>query len=355
MTQPKVALFYDWLNQWGGAEKVLLNLIKIYPNAPVYTLVYDPKKTKWLPKNTKIVTSFINQLPFSKKNPFFYTPLYSIALEQFNFSEFDIVISTTSVLGHCFLTPPSTKYICYFHNVNRHVYQTKYLWPISFSISQFKKTDQVYSNRPDFLFCNSKTVQKRIGDIYHRQSKIINPGIDISFFIPAQKQTDKKYFLLVSRLVPHKKIDLAIKACHQLNKKLLIVGTGRDQNKLSNLINSLNDKSIKLLGSVDNQKLLSLYQNCQALICPQLEDFGLTPIEAQACGKPVIAYNRGGLTETVTQKTGIFFEKQTVKSLVSALNTFDSKKISPQDCISNAAKFSDKNFMLNFKKIINNL
>lgn len=353
MTQPKIVLFYDWLNQWGGAEKVLLDLIKIYPNAPVYTLVHDPSKTNWLPKNTKIITSFIDKFPFSKKNPIFYTPLYSIALEQFNFSNFDIVISTSSTIGHCLLTPPKTLFICYLHNVNRHVYQTKYSWPLSDLISKYQKTDQIYAKRPDYLLCNSKTVQKRIDSIYNRKAKVIYPGINTSFFIPSNKKTVEKYFLIVSRLVPHKKIDIAIKACHQLNKKLYIVGSGRYKHKLINLINFLKDPNIKLLSKIDNQKLLNLYQNCQALICPQLEDFGLTPIEAQACGKPIIAYNRGGLTETIIKnKTGIFFKHQTVKSLILALKKFNPINFSQDICQKNAQNFSDTSFMLNFKKEI---
>lgn len=351
MTKPKVAIFYDWLNQWGGAEKVLLDLIKLYPEAPIYTLIHDPKKTDWLPKNTKIIASFINKFPFSKSNPFFYTPFYSIALEQFDFSDFDIVISTTSTVGHCLLTSPKTLFICYFHNVNRHIYQKKYFWPISSLIFNYKKNDQIYSQRPDFLFCNSQTVQNRIKNIYHRLAQIIYPGIDTSFFIPSKINLDEKYFLIVSRLVSHKKIDLAIRACHKLNQKLYIVGTGRDQHKLANLIDSFNDSNIKLLGKVDDNKLLNLYQNCQALICPQLEDFGLSPIEAQACGKPVIAYNRGGLTETViNNKTGILFNHQTVKGLIFALKKFNSDNFSKNVCQKHAQKFSNINFMLNFKK-----
>ncbi len=346
----KIALFYDWLNQWGGAEKVLLDLIKIYPDAPIYTLVYDPKKTNWLPKNIKIITSFINKFPFSKKNPIFYTPFYSIALEQFNFSDFDIVISTSSTIGHCLLTSPKTLFIYYLHNVNRHIYQKKYFWPFSKIISKYQKIDKIYFQRPDYLFCNSKTVQKRIKNIYQRDAKIIYPGIDTSFFIPSTKEIKEKYFLIVSRLVPHKKIDIAIKACHKLNKKLYIVGTGRYKNNLKNLINSLNDSNIKLLGQVNNHQLLSLYQNCQALICPQLEDFGLVPIEAQSCGKPVIAYQKGGLTETIINETGIFFKHQTVKDLILVLKKFNPTNFSKTICKKNAERFSSQNFMLNFKK-----
>ncbi|HPT65951.1 MAG TPA: glycosyltransferase [Candidatus Woesebacteria bacterium] len=354
MIKPKVALFYDWLNQWGGAEKVLLDLIKLYPKAPVYTLIYDPKKTKWLPKNTVVVPSFLNKLSPSKKNNILHTPLYSSAVRSFDFSKFDIVISTSSTIGHHLLIPKKTLFICYLHNVNRHIYQQKYHWPLSYLISKYKEKDKLYSQNPDCFFCNSKTVQKRIFDIYKRKAKIIYPGIDTSFFIASKKKVKEKYFLIVSRLVSHKKIDIAIKACHQLNKKLYIVGTGRNKNKLNNLINYLKDKKIKLLGQIDNDKLLNLYQNCQALICPQLEDFGLTPIEAQSCGKPVIAYNKGGLTETViNEKTGIFFNNQTVNDLVDAIQIFDSKKFSQNLCRQNAKKFSNRSFMLNFEREVN--
>lgn len=348
---PKIALFYDWLNQWGGAEKVLLDLIKIYPDAPVYTLIHDPEKTKWLPAKTKVITSFIQKLPFAKYNPFFYTPLYSIALEQFDFSSFDIVISTTSTIGHCLLTQPNSIFICYLHNVNRHIYQKKYFWPISQLISNYKKSDYIFAARPDYLFCNSKTVQKRIENIYKREVKTIYPGIDTSFFVPSIAKPEEQYFLTVSRLVSHKKIELAIKACHQLKQKLYIVGTGRDKSKLTKLIKSIKDPNIKLLGKVDDNQLLNLYQNCKALICPQLEDFGLTPLEAQSCGKPVIAYKKGGLTETViNHKTGIFFKYQTVKSLVLAIKKFDKTKFSKESCRLRAIDFSNTNFMLNFKK-----
>jgi glycosyltransferase involved in cell wall biosynthesis len=354
MTKPKVALFYDWLNQWGGAEKVLLDLIKLYPKAPIYTLIYNPSKTNWLPKNTKVIPSFINKLPFSKKNSIFQTPFYLLALKQFNFSKYDIVISTTQISGHSLKVLKPTLFVCYMHNINRYIYQTpnqfKILKPF---LNLYKKIDIKFGQKPNFLFCNSKTVQKRIKNNYYRKAKVIYPGIDTSFFVPSSKKTTEKYFLIVSRLVSHKKIDIAIKACHQLKRKLYIIGSGRYKNKLEKLISSLENQDIKLLGKINNKKLLKLYQNCQALICPQLEDFGLTPIEAQACGKPVIAYNSGGLTETIINlKTGIFFNNQTTKSLVSALKEFNPKNFSKDICIKNAKNFSSQSFMLNFKKEI---
>lgn len=357
MKQAKIALFYDWVNQWGGAEKVLLDLIKIYPDAPIFTLVYDQNKTSWLPKEIKIVPSIINKLPLAKNNPIIYTPFYSIALELFDFSSFDIVISTTSTVGHCLMTPPHVLFICYYHNINRYVYQT----PTKFKILKpflniYQRVDSIYSTRPDYIICNSQTVKNRIKKQFCRDANIIHPGIDTTYFKPSKNPSKDKYFLLVSRLVSHKKIDIAIKACHQLNLILKIVGEGREKDKLLKLIKSLNTNKIELLGKVSNKKLICLYQNCQALISPQEEDFGLTPIEAQACGKPVIAYKKGGLTETVVaNKTGIFFEKQTTKSLVKALIKFKKLKFSPEDCITNSCRFSSSSFMLNFKQTIDEL
>ena len=350
----KVALFYDWLNQWGGAERVLLDILKIFPDAPIYTLVHNPTKTKWLPPQTKIITSFINHLPHAHQNPIYYTPLYPLALEQFDFSSFDIVISTTTTIGHCLLTPPKTLYLCYFHTINRHIYQQKHslLQPL---INIYKKHDQIYRHRPDYLLAGSQNAQNRLKKYYHRPSTLIYPGTNLDHFKPNQNPP-QKYFLLVSRLVPHKKIDLAIQACHQLNLPLVVVGTGRQQSFLRKLKKQLHLNNLTLLGQVSSQKLLSLYQNCQALICPQHEDFGLTPIEAMACGKPVIALKKGGFLETVKQgTTGILFPQQNLNSLKQALQQFNPQDFNPQDCRRQAQKFSRKVFMLNFKKTVNRL
>ncbi|MCW1949331.1 MAG: glycosyltransferase [Candidatus Shapirobacteria bacterium] len=353
----KVAIFYDWLNQWGGAEKVLLDILKIFPESPIFTLVYDPKKTNWLPKETQIIPSSINKLPLSKKNSIFYTPFYGLALEQFDFSQYDIVISTTQVSGHYLLTQPKTLFVCYMHNTNRYLYQTppqfKFLSPL---LNHYKKTDFAYGQRPDYLLCNSQTVSQRIKSAYNRSATVIYPGVDTDFFTPGNKNQQESYFLIVSRLVLHKHIDLAIKVCNRLNKKLIIVGEGRDKNKLIKIRNQNPKSNVIFFGHVSDKKLLFLYQNCQALICPQIEDYGLSPLEAQACGKPVIAYNQGGITETViNDKTGIFFKEQSEESLSQAIDSFKAQNFSPQDCIDNAKRFSRQNFMLHFKQTIDKL
>jgi len=330
-------LFYDWLNQWGGAERVLLDLHRLYPDAPIYTLFHNPAKTPWL-KDAKIITS---------KYQLKFPPFYPFFAEQLDLSGYDVVISTTSYFGHCLLTSPHTKVICYCHTPNRYLWQKDYL-------KFYRPIDIIFSKRPDLFIASSQNSQQRIKKFYNRDSTVIYPGIDTNKFVP--KITDYRlpvtdYFLVVSRLVPHKKIDLAIRACLQLNKHLYIVGTGRQKKYLQSI--AQNSPLIQFLGQVSEEKLIDLYQNCQALIFPQEEDFGLSALEAQSCGKPVIAFKKGGSLETIiNKKTGLFFEKQCDKSLIKTLKIFDSKKFDPHDCRQNALKFSLESFMLNFSNYI---
>lgn len=345
MKKPRIALFYDFLNHpHGGAEKVLLNLISLYPDAPVYTLVHDPEKTPWLPKSTKIITSLINRFPFSKNNPVLYTPFYDLALEQFDFSAFDIVISTTSTIGHCLLTPASSLFVCYFHNINRHLYRYPFL-------KFYQNIDYIYSRRPDYLFCNSATVQQRIKTTYGLPATIINPGIDTNFFHPptdnSKLSTDN--YLIVSRLVPHKRIDIAIAAFKKNKLPLDIVGNGYQLDEIKNLI--ADSPNIRLYPHVNDRQLLKFYQNCRALICPQEEDFGIAALEAMACGRPVVAYGRGGIAENITPGfNGLLFDHQTPESLQIAIDQFKKINFQPQKIRRSVLKFSQSSFMLNFKQ-----
>lgn len=354
----RVALFYDWLNQWGGAEQVLLDILRLYPQSHLYSLIHHPKKTQWLPSKTPINTTFINKLPFNQHNPICYTPLYPLALEQFNFSAYDIVISLTTTIGHCLLTPPSTLYVCYFLNVNRYLYRTpsslRLLKPI---LNTYKPIDKIFAKRPDYLLCDSKTVQERIKSAYGRSSQIVYPGVDTTYFTPNPKnQKPSGYFLLVSRLVPHKNIDLAIRAFADLPSKLVVVGEGRQASFLHRLASQNNLTNIEFLGSVSRHRLRRLYRHCKALICPQIEDFGLTPLESMACGRPVIAFGKGGITETVIEgETGTFFHQLSPTALVRAVKNFDVNAYSSAKCITQAQKFSRQNFMLHFKQTITRL
>jgi glycosyltransferase involved in cell wall biosynthesis len=209
----------------------------------------------------------------------------------------------------------------------------------------FKFIDRLLVSPKKTFLCNSKNVEKRINQHLHIKADVVYPGINTQKFVPISQPT-LDYFLIVSRFVKYKNIDLAILACQKLKKKLIIVGSGRQEKYLRQIANP---QYVKFTGKIGEPKLIKLYQNCQALIHPQIEDFGLTPLEAQACGRPVIAQKAGGALETVTSQTGIFFKK----NLIKAISSFDYKKFIPQDCRQNALKFSQEGFMLNFKKRIN--
>jgi len=341
----KVAIYYDWLNQWGGAERVLLDLLEIYPQADIYTLYYDPAKTNWLPKNRKIIS-------LNLKNQLLYTPFYAYKLEQIDFSAYDLIISTTSTIGHCLLTPPQSLFVCYFHNINRYLYQhpPTLLKPL---LRQYQKIDQIYSKRPDYLFCNSQNVATRIKTNYHRDAQIVCPGIDTQKFIP-NNQPPKNYFLIVSRLVAHKKIDMVINTFKDSPYQLKIVGTGREESYLKCLAQSY--KNIEFYDHIDDHQLINLYQNCLGLIYPQEEDFGLTALEVQSCGRGVIAFDCGGAKETIINyKTGIFFESQTVESLLAAIEKYLKQPPLSANCHQQATRFDRHHFMLNFKQLIDSL
>jgi glycosyltransferase involved in cell wall biosynthesis len=297
---PKVAIYYDWINQWGGAEQVLLDILSIFPNADILTLFYRPQN--WLPKKTKIIT-----LPFS-------------------FKKYDLIISTSSYFGY--LIPAN---IYYFHNVNRYLYNTP-----------FKYLDRLLLAKNKTYLCNSKNVQKRIKQHFNLNAQVVYPGIDTKFFIPT-KNPSLDYYLVVARFVPYKKIDTAILACQNLKQKLIIVGTGRQEKYLKTIAKP---KYVEFTGKVSKDKLKKLYQNCKALIFPQIEDFGLTALEVQSCGRPVIAKKAGGALETVNSKTGIFFENK----LEKVIKKFQTNKFTAKNCRQNSINFSKKNFVLNFKK-----
>lgn len=341
----KIAIYYDWLNQWGGAERVLLDLLEIYPEADLYTLDYQPDKCPWLPKNHRVFS-------LNLKNKLFYSPFYAFKLEQIDFSAYDILISTTATVGHCFLTLPKTLFICYFHNINRYLYQNPpiLLKPL---LKKYQNIDKVYGQRPDYLFCNSQNVATRIERNYQRKATIIYPGIDLNKFTP-NNQSAQPYFLIVSRLVPHKKIDLAVEAFADSQYQLKIVGRGRESAYLKCLAKGLNN--IEFIEEVTEPELIKLYQNCTALIYPQEEDLGLSALEAQACGRGVIAYNRGGALETIINgKTGILFDRQDKPSLLLAIEKYLKSPPKSDETRLQAQKFNRQNFMLNFKKQVDSL
>ncbi|MFH1971361.1 MAG: glycosyltransferase, partial [Patescibacteria group bacterium] len=322
----KIALVYDRINKWGGAEQILLTLHEVFPNATLYTSVLDFKNASWAKVFKNIKTSFLQKISWARSRHEYLGTFMPMVFESFDFSGFDLVISVTSEAAKGILVKPPTKHISII------LTPTRYLWSgyniyfrnpilrfVSYPfVNYLKKWDIIASKRPDKLVAISKEVQKRISKFYKRESEVIFPPVDLSMLALLKKQNinKKDYYLLVSRLVPYKKVDIAIKAFNRLEKKLIVVGGGTLERKLK----KISKKNIEFLGIVNLETLAKLYQEAKALIMPQEEDFGIVSIESQFFNTPVIAYSKGGSLDTViNKKTGIFFQKQTVDSLMSAV------------------------------------
>ena len=345
----KTALVYDRINKFGGAERVLLALHEIFPDAPLYTSVYDSIAAPWA-KVFDVRTSFIQKLPIPKTAHEYYPFLMGSAFETFNFDEYDVVISVTHEFAKAIITKPQTKHICYC------LTPTSYLWSgydQYFSNKPFLKFiskpminylrwyDKIICHRPDRYIAISKTVQNRIKKYYGLESDVIYPPVDLARG-PLAKQEDL-FFLIVSRLVPNKRIDIAVKAFNKLGLPLKIIGSGRELNRLKNL----SKNNIEFLGHLTDEQVKGYYERCRAVIIPGEDDFNIVAVEAQSYGKPVIAYRAGGVTETVIEnKTGYFFNEQTVESLTETVQKFKSLKST--DCVANAQKYSKERFKQEF-------
>ena len=351
----KIALVYDRVNKIGGAERVLEALHEVFPEAPLYTAVYNPETAPWA-KDFKVIPSFMQKIPFAKTHHELFPWLTPLAFESFDFSDFDLVVSITSAEAKNILTKPKTFHLCYCLTPTRYLWSGlgEYKVPLILKplTSYLRFIDQVTSQRPDRYLAISKTVALRIKKYYRRNAAVIYPGIDTQKWrIIKRSRKNKPFFLVVSRLVAYKKTDLVIKAFNQLKKQVVIVGVGSEFSKLQKMANS---KYVKFTGQLTDEELLIYYNNCIAVIFPQEEDFGLIPLEAQACGKPVIAYRGGGARETVIEgKTGEFFYPQTKEALVEKIKGFDILKYKARDCRYQAERFDREFFKKEFKKFVN--
>jgi glycosyltransferase involved in cell wall biosynthesis len=350
----KTAIVYDRVNKIGGAERVLESLGEIFPKAVLFTSVYDKRKTPWA-KKFKIKTSFLQNF-FLLRSKHEYIPyLMPKAFESFDFKNYDFVISVTSEFAKTVKVPKKTPHICIC------LTPTRYLWSgydeyfknpiLKFvtlpTVSYLRKRDILASKNPTAFIAISENVKKRIKKYYKRESVVIYPPSDRLFKEKHKnvKIPEKDYFLVVSRLVDYKRIDLAVKACTELSLNLVVIGVGKEWEVLT----ALAGNTIHFKGKVSDEELISYYKNCNALIFPGDEDFGITMVEAQMAGKPVIAFKGGGALEIIKNgKTGIFFDKKNVQSLVDVLKKFKKTRYNSQDSIENAKRFSEKNFKKDF-------
>jgi len=350
--EPKVALVFDWLTTAGGAEQVNRELLEIFPNAKIFTSLYNPQKVKGF-ENAEIETSFIQKIPFAKKKHQIFLPLMPYAYESFDLSEYDIVISSSHSCAKGVITKPETTHICYCHTPMRYAWDNWHEYINQYKINWFVKKlskkmmhkiriwDKLSADRVDHFIANSSTTKKRITKYYRKDSKVIFPMLDTSKYKIAKKT--KGYFLAVGRLIPYKRFDLIIEAFNELGIELKIAGTGIMNDELRAIAN----ENIEFLGYVSDEDLLKAYSECEALIFPQLEDFGITPLEAMASGRPVIAYGKGGALDTIIDgTTGMYFKKQTKESLINKIKEFQKikNKFNTIEIQKHAQKFDKKVF-----------
>lgn len=345
----KVALVYDRVNKWGGAERVLLALHELFPDAPLFTSVYDKKKASWA-HIFDVKTSFLQNFPISFRHEY-YPFLMPIAFENLSFDEYDLVISITSEAAKGIITKPGTVHICYCLTPTRYLWSgyDEYFKNSAFRflskpvISYLRKWDIIAAQRPDAYIAISKEVQGRIKKYYGRESEVIYPPAEIpntKYQIP-----NTGFFLVVSRLVSYKRIDIAINACNALKLPLKIIGVGSEEKNLRQMAGP----TVEFLGSLTDSELVGYYKSCRALIFPGFEDFGLTMAEVGSFGKPVIAFRDGGALEIIREgKTGLFFNSQTVEDCMQAMQAFSKMSFLQSVIRQNAKAFSLSRFKKEF-------
>ncbi|MGB9715313.1 MAG: glycosyltransferase family 4 protein [Thermodesulfovibrionales bacterium] len=363
----KVAIIHDWLVTWGGSEQVLGQIVQLYPDSDIYTLIdFFPEDKRDFILNKKVTTSFIQKLPFARKRYRGYLPLMPLAVEQFDLSEYDLIISNSHAVAKGVLTNSDQIHISYCYTPMRYAWdlQNQYLKGsnlnkgirglISKTILHYMRIwDLSTVNRVNHFITLSHYIARRIKKIYGRDSTVIYPPVDIEKYNIGGNKED--FYLTASRMVPYKRIDLIVEAFSEMpEKRLIVIGDGPDFGKIKNK----SKKNIELLGFQRDEILKEYLQKAKAFVFAAEEDFGILPVEAQACGTPVIAFGRGGVLETVVEeKTGVFFKEQTVRSLIEAINIFEKKKdmFKPDEIRKNALRFSVDRFRREFKEFIYNI
>ncbi|HBY1667286.1 TPA: glycosyltransferase family 4 protein [Klebsiella pneumoniae] len=365
-----VGIVTDWLVTYAGAERVVKEFIDLYPTAELYSVIdfLNDEARKQL-NNKQAKTTFIQNLPFSRTNYQKYLPLMPLAIEQLDVTSHDVVLSSSHAVAKGVLTGPDQLHLSYVHSPIRYAWdlQHQYLRE-SFLNKGIKGTlakillhkmriwDYRTANGVDHFIANSKFIARRIKKVYGRDADVIYPPVDVKRF--TLNENKENYYFTASRLVPYKRIDLIVEAfSHMPDKKLLVIGDGSEMNK----IKSKASKNIEILGYQPNSVMQEHMKNAKAFVFAAEEDFGITPVEAQACGTPVIAYGKGGALETVrplgqNSATGLFFGKQDVTSIVEAVNKFEISisELQPADCRSNALKFSAQRFKDEMGRYIEN-
>lgn len=354
----RVALVHDYLNQMGGAEKVLLTLTELFPSAPIYTSIYAPNRVDRRFRSMDIRTSFMQRLPLVKRKHQPFLPLFPQAFERMDLRGYDLVISDSSAFAKGVVTRPDALHVCYCHTPMRWAWnyedyvERERLGRLARTalppfISRLRQWDYATAARVDHFLANSPTVAARIAKYYRREATYLPPPVETSRFHVSAEHDD--YFLVVSRLVPYKRLDLAVEACSRLHLPLRVIGGGRDEARLRRIAG----KTVRFLGRLSDEEVHAQLARCRAFIFPGEEDFGITPVEAMAAGRPVVAYGAGGALATVVDGvTGLYFFQQTPEALMEALAHLDTMTFDAHVVRRHAEEFDSDRFKRRFTQFV---
>lgn len=357
----KIAIAHDYLNQMGGAERVVEVFHKMYPNAPIYTTILDESKLLTGLKKADIKTTWMQKIPGVLKYFKLFFWLFPFAVRSINLKDYDLIISSSSAYAKGIKKGKHTTHICYCHTPMRFAWDyDNYMKDIKIPdllkfitkllIMPLRFWDKKTARNVDYYIANSSIVEERINKIYDVTARKIYPPVNISRFKEISTTHDN-YFIVVSRLVSYKRIDLAVKVCTKMKKRLLVIGDGPDRKRLE----SIAGPTIEFLGRISDEEVEKYMKNCKAFIFPGLEDFGITPLEVNACGRPVVAFKAGGALDTIKEGiNGAFFSHQTVNSLEEVIDNFDSYKWDSELIKRHAEKFSEERFIIEIREFINN-
>ena len=364
MEKVKVAIVHDFLVTRGGAERVLFEICKMYPEAPIFTLLYDKEKMGKFFAQKDVRASYLQKFPkFLRKNYRWLLPFFPVIPETFDLREYDLVISSSGAWSKGIVTKLDTVHIAYLHSPMRWVwdYNERYVkegkkmhlgFFLRFAFNYLRVWDRLAADRPDYLLANSVYTQKRIEKYYRRESSVIYPPVsNVSIGDNGKKISDKNYFLVVSRLSAYKKVDVVVEAFNKLGLPLVVIGTGKQEKYLRKIAK----KNVKILGWKNDEVVVSYYQNAEAFIFPAEDDFGITPVEAMLAGVPVIAYRMGGIIETVKEGiTGEFFGSQTPEVIADGVRRFmlNKDKYNKEIIKKRGEEFSTKRFREEFRRFI---
>jgi glycosyltransferase involved in cell wall biosynthesis len=354
----KVAIVHDYLNQYGGAERVVEAFHEIFPDAPIFTSIHLPGKLPAVFSTFDVRPSFMQRLPFLERHFKKYLPLYPYAIERLDLRGYDLVLSSSSAFAKGVRVAKNACHICYCYTPMRFAWDPEdylereeihpiYRLVLPMLLSRLRRWDLNTIDRVDYYIAISRHIQERIRRIYRREAEVIYPPVDLSKFSISEKTDD--YFLIVSRLNAYKRIDLAIEAFNRLSLPLLVIGAGPHEEALKRGAG----ENVTFLGKVPDKELAEHLGRCRALICPGAEDFGLAPVEAMASGRPVIAYAQGGALETVAEgSTGLFFKNQTVECLMETVRCFEKMEFDPFKIRDYAKRFDKALFKLKIRSYV---